>query len=323
MFIVAVVFLALPWIALLLRLYVRTFMIKSFGWDDGLMVASMLTFTVDCALVMVIGLQPKSLAFTELDRMTIQILISCNFYLATSILFKISLAVFFLRFLQERWQRLTIIISTTLYSVLGLGFIILLNRQCGDPSSMFSSQISNHCGPWRILRPLNYTYATLNAVTDWTFVLIPIFTIRNMNMPRRARISASILLALGAVSSIVSLVRMKYIEGLNVNVSLFPSPAIAVTSCIEMGLGMTAASAATLRPLFKTWMERAKSTLQRANGTLGETMRSAVPETEKETKVSQGTFASYGVGKGMLESFVEVEDRDGVVERRQGTGGLV
>ncbi|KAF4554224.1 Hypothetical protein D9617_5g071010 [Elsinoe fawcettii] len=318
MFIVALVFLVLPWIVTFLRLYVRIFMIKSFGWDDGLMVAAMCMFTVDAGLVMVIAMQPKVLAFTSLQTLTIQILVSCNFYLATSILFKLSLAVFFLRFLQEPWQRRTIIGCTALYTILGLAFIILLNRQCGDPSNFFSNQVSNHCGPWRILRPLNYTYATLNALTDWTFVLIPIFTIRTMNMPRRARVSASILLALGAVSSIVSVVRMKYIEGLNVNVHLFPSPAIGVTSCIEMGLGMTAASAATLRPLFKSMMERAKSTLNRAYATPGQTVESSGPTEKGTEKGTQGTFASYGVGKGVLESFVEVEERDGRVIVKEG-----
>ncbi|PSK51637.1 hypothetical protein B9Z65_2904 [Elsinoe australis] len=333
MFSVAVVFLSLPCIATLLRIYVRTFMVKSWGWDDILMIASMLTFTAESALVMSIALQPKNMTFPQLKVLTFEILISSNFYLVTSILFKLSLAIFFLRFLQEPWQRRTILTCTALYTTLGLAFIILLNLQCGNPKDLFSNTLTNHCGPWRILRPLNYTYATINALTDWTFALIPIYTIRHANMPRRARISASFLLGLGAVSSIVSIVRMKYIEGLNVNKNLFPSPAIGVTSCIEMGLGMTAASCATLRPLFRSCMERAKMTLQRTYGTdvagtEGRGTERGGTEKDKDKDGSrnggtQGTFASYGVGKGVMESFAEVEEEDGRREVRITGGDMV
>jgi hypothetical protein len=38
---VAVVFSALAWITVVLRLYTRTFVIRSFGWDDAMIIVTM------------------------------------------------------------------------------------------------------------------------------------------------------------------------------------------------------------------------------------------------------------------------------------------
>ncbi|PNS17612.1 hypothetical protein CAC42_3007 [Sphaceloma murrayae] len=212
LFIVACIFLALPWIAMGLRVYLG--------------------------------------------------LVSAALYIVTSILFKISLAIFVLRFLQQTWQRRLVIAATTISTVTGFGFFLLVLLQCGTPSSMLSNHLTDHCGPWHILQPINYLYAAIHTITDWIFALVPIAAVRSVNIPRRARISASLLLGLAAITPIASLVRMAFIEGLNVNKQLFPSPAIGITSVIELGLGMTAASCATLRPMFSCCLERAKHTVK-------------------------------------------------------------
>ncbi|PNS13816.1 hypothetical protein CAC42_1307 [Sphaceloma murrayae] len=316
MFVVSVVFLALSWIAMLLRIYVRTFMVKSWGWDDTLMVLSMLTFTVECGLTFVITTRPETLTFKQLEAVAIEILISSSMYLATSILFKLSLAIFFLRFLQDLWQRRVVIAGTILYSVFGITFIVLLNTQCGNPRTFFLNQISRHCGAWHIFRPLNYTYAATNALTDWIFALIPITMVRAMNIPLRARVSACFLLGLGVISSIVSLVRMKYIEGLDLNVQLFPSPAIGTTSCLELGLGLTAASCATLRPLFRCCVDRTQQSLQRTNRAAP--AQSEPTDMESKKDATQETFAKHGVSKGLMGDCVEVEEAEETLIVRRG-----
>lgn len=42
----------MAWIAVALRLYVRTFIVKAFGWDDGLMLFAQLMHTLNssCAI---------------------------------------------------------------------------------------------------------------------------------------------------------------------------------------------------------------------------------------------------------------------------------
>jgi hypothetical protein len=59
-----------------------------------------------------------------------------------------------------------------------------------------------------------YLYGALNVTADWTFVLIPICVLIDSDLDRRAKISVSIVMGLGAVGSISSIMRMVYLEGI-------------------------------------------------------------------------------------------------------------
>jgi hypothetical protein len=59
-----------------------------------------------------------------------------------------------------------------------------------------------------------YLYGALNVIADWTFVLIPICVLIDSDLDRRAKISVSIVMGLGAVGSISSIMRMVYLEGI-------------------------------------------------------------------------------------------------------------
>lgn len=72
-------------------------------------------------------------------------------------------------------------------------------------------------------------------------------------MPKATKLTAAFLLSLGALSSISSIVRIKYIPGLQPGVNfLHDSVSITLWSCVEVGLGIVAISLSTLRPLFKS-----------------------------------------------------------------------
>lgn len=48
---VCILFLALSWITMVLRLYVRTKMLNSLGWDDATMLIGSIAFTVNCGIL--------------------------------------------------------------------------------------------------------------------------------------------------------------------------------------------------------------------------------------------------------------------------------
>jgi hypothetical protein len=59
-----------------------------------------------------------------------------------------------------------------------------------------------------------YLYGAINIIADWTFVLIPISVLLDSNLDRRSKISVSVVMALGAVGSVSSIMRMVYLRGL-------------------------------------------------------------------------------------------------------------
>lgn len=123
-------------------------------------------------------------------------------------------------------------------------------------------------------------------------------------MPRQAKISVCCILALGALGSIASLVRIGYIDGLDAGDDIFLIQAIdiAVVSNIEMGIGILAASLATLRPLLRLIMEKTPrwgwSSQSQDSGAESPRLQvdpehgqAVLPMAQNE---QQGEFASYG-----------------------------
>jgi hypothetical protein len=182
-------------------------------------------------------------------------------YILTTVALKISLAIFFLKIVVRTWQRRVIWVVTAIYTVYAIAFAFVAVFQCGIPTNFLIKEAVGICIHDDVLQPLNYVHASLNAISDWTFACLPIFVLWNAQMPRSAKILAGFLLSLGAVGSIISLVRIIYIPGLKTGPTFFDNAInIGVFSLIEPALGLNATCLATLRPLFKDLASKVRNT---------------------------------------------------------------
>ena len=183
-------------------------------------------------------------------------------YILTTIIFKLSLAIFFLRVVNQKWQRQVILGSVIIYTLFGVSWLFVAVFQCGSPALYVQNEEAGKCLPFEtVLRPLNYIHGILNAVTDWIFAIIPIFVVRSAQMPKQAKITVCTILALGVLGSICSIVRLAYVDVIGVKLQdlLTSAPNYAIVSIVELGLGITAASMATLRPLFSSCLDKART----------------------------------------------------------------
>lgn len=79
-------------------------------------------------------------------------------------------------------------------------------------------------------------------------------------MPRVTKMWASVLILMGALGSVVSLIRIKTVHGLVPGHDFFKSSTeTTIWAIIEPGLGIAAASLATLRPILKQCIETTRS----------------------------------------------------------------
>lgn len=176
-------------------------------------------------------------------------------YLSTIVMIKISVALSFLRIVRAVWQRRLIQIATIIFAIYNIAFCFIAVFQCGNPANYVVQEAEGKCLDPKIVIPLNYVSAALNISTDWLFVAIPVMVVSKSKMPKVTKISAAILLSLGAVASICSIVRLKFIPGLKPGHEfLHSSVSVGIWSAIETGLGITAISLSTLRPLFKSFL---------------------------------------------------------------------
>ncbi|THY30216.1 hypothetical protein D6D01_03313 [Aureobasidium pullulans] len=263
---ISAVFLALSAITVILRVYVRGWMIRSFGWDDWLMMVTWALFAMTTSLLMSIALSeinPPGVADQDtVNRILTLVVCIFGLYILTTVIFKLSLAVFFLRVVNQRWQRQVIIGSVILYTLFGTAWLFVAIFQCGSPAKYVTNEAAGKCLPFKtVLRPLNYTHGVLNAVTDWIFAIIPIFVVRSAQMHRQQKITVCTILGLGVLGSICSIVRLAYVDvvGVKLEELLISAPNFAIVSIVELGLGITAACLATLRPLFAVWFDKART----------------------------------------------------------------
>ena len=176
---------------------------------------------------------------------------------------KASIAVMLLRLTIDRIHRTIIwatLITTEVYSTF---FFFLFVFQC-LPSSYFWNQYTGGEGsclePGIVVRS-TYGYSAIVCLTDWIFATLPFFLVWKLQMNRKTKISVALILAMGAIASTVTIIRIPYLHTLgNMPDFLYATTDVAIWSGVETGLGITAACLATLRPLFRGWLANTRLT---------------------------------------------------------------
>ncbi|KAG9858505.1 hypothetical protein KCU98_g461, partial [Aureobasidium melanogenum] len=294
---VSIAFLIPVWVSIVLRIYVRVCMAKAFGWDDGIMILAAMSFTSFAALLIVIAEYPYNKtvveAYTTSDFIGIwnvlgtaleYTLIYNSLYVLTTILFKISLAIFFLRIVVAKWQRRLIIIPTALFTAYSLAYMFITTFRCGSPREILLNTARGKCLPTSIVSPLLYVSGISNALMDVMFACLPTFVLWHSQMPKKTKISCCILLSMGGLGCVASIIRIAFLSGVSDQAHYF-SNAIntGLVSIVEPGLAITAASLGTLRPLFQLVAEKtslaswqSSNSKYAASESIGHPVRSAI-----------------------------------------------
>ncbi|KAF1914734.1 hypothetical protein BDU57DRAFT_453760 [Ampelomyces quisqualis] len=175
-------------------------------------------FTFYCAFIFVITLRAHQMKLSspnDIRTSLAYVQLSEVFYILTTTMFKISLGLFFLRVLTERWQRLLFYVLLMISTAYGLVYVLTSIFACGDPAKIADTLLgSEKCLPAALTLITGYIYGALNVIADWIFVLIPICVLVDSDLDRRSKISVSIVMAFGAVGSVSSIMRMVYLKGL-------------------------------------------------------------------------------------------------------------
>jgi len=210
-------------------------------------------------------------------------------YLFDQIAVKLALATFFLRIVNEQWQRRVIQISTTIYTLYAVGYSIFAIFHCGKPSAHHFQEGPRTCVPWHVIGTLNYIGAVNNCILDLILIAMPIHTVLRVQMNARAKLSVCGLILLGLVGTVISIARIPLVPGLRLTGSLDNFRIIvpiALCSLSESGIGIITMSLAALRPLFMKAKDAYATGSRRqttANGSMG---RSAVMSVNKSVAVA-------------------------------------
>lgn len=122
--------------------------------------------------------------------------------------------------------------------------------QCAPVQKNWYVNMPGTCQPRATQTALSYLVAAISILTDWTFALLPILLLWNVQMKPGVKVSVILLLSLGVFASVAPIVRLKYLLGLNDLSHFFEklSPILAWAAA-EANIGMFIANLPACRPL--------------------------------------------------------------------------
>ncbi|KAJ4989717.1 integral membrane protein [Stagonosporopsis vannaccii] len=260
---VATLFFFLCWLSVSLRFYVRGKMMQTWGLDDTTCSRMQAIFTVYLCFQTTAAVYGTGRHRWELDdqhaRIALLFWYLCELlYILANCTLKFSIGYFYLRVAVQRWHVWTIKVlmaGTILFSIV---YFFLVMFQCIPVSEFWNNHpSSDRCLPAGPTKGITYALGAVNAAADWILGTLPFFIVWDLQMKRKMKILVASILAFAAIGSTATIVRMFYIHTLtNGTDFLYATTDVAIWSTVEPGIGITASSIATLRPLIRHLMWR-------------------------------------------------------------------
>ncbi|KAJ5495147.1 hypothetical protein N7539_000263 [Penicillium diatomitis] len=261
---VAAVFMPIATIAVILRCYVRGWIVKGFGWDDSAMVFAAITYIMFCACMIGGTIHGTGYKLDHLDPWEAVTAMKywwlCEVaYCFASIGCKVSVSVFLLRITVKKSHIWTLYSVMFLTCLAGLIFFFLMLLQCRPVSYFWTRKandpnIQGSCIDINIIIIMTYIYSGFAALCDFTVGILPIFLVSKLHMKREAKLAVIGILSMACIASSAVIVRIPFVQTFGDPDFLYATYQIAIWSNIEAGLGITAGSLATLRPLLRKWL---------------------------------------------------------------------
>ncbi|KAI1337689.1 hypothetical protein F5Y15DRAFT_389960 [Xylariaceae sp. FL0016] len=314
---VTISLLVLSWISVGLRAYTASVILKRFNSEDWLAALTLLCYSTYSALLLFgvhFGLgahvvdvslenRPKALFFKWAGQWA---------YIVNAGLVKCIAGLLLLRLCTgHRWQRIairSILVVSVLFNTFYVFFAIF---QC-RPAEFYwhrydsLSDITGKCNNKTFATIPNYLAFIISIISDWTLALIPISMVWNANLERRIKISVSCVLALGSIASLATIVRIPFARQLLSNPDyLYNFTDFAIWSTVELGLGLTASSLATLKPLFRKCRSKRKNNSKGKGRSRGSRFnrRSVFQCPRRSRNAPHGVRSVSGAGAANVEIF--------------------
>ncbi|KAI0489666.1 hypothetical protein F4859DRAFT_161020 [Xylaria cf. heliscus] len=247
----AVLFLVLNTIVVFARVYVRTRVVRSFGWDDFVLCLTYVGFVISIGLgfaAMHYGyaaddVQPwynkeKATMFTYGNQTTLYI---------SAGLVKLAVALVLLRIAVGKGIRWLLIGSIVVVGIWTIITVVFASGICATGGT------SNWAGSEKCTQ-VGYFRTASNIFIDYFYALLPIWILRGSQMKTRLKLVALFLLGLGIFASsativkLVIIIRLPYAKGAEADGLHYD---LLLWADIELGIAILAASAAALRPLLR------------------------------------------------------------------------
>ncbi|KAL5606149.1 hypothetical protein BROUX41_006083 [Berkeleyomyces rouxiae] len=272
LFTVTVVLLAISWVSILLRTYVRLFLTRSFLLDDWFMLAAQCVYTTSSIFIIVgtrygIGKHNVALEMGDMTKALMYQVLTTETYVLNMMLLKFSIGIFLLRLSMRKiythiiWVSLVVV---TIWSVVILFWNIL---QCDPIESQWDITIEDRkCVPSNQVLNAAYSVSVMTIVTDWLYAILPVPMLWDVKMNTQTKITVIVVLGLGVFASIATIIRFQYLVTINDQDDvLYAATNALVWTMVEPAVATTASCLSTIRPLLRKLKIRGFETTEGAS----------------------------------------------------------
>ncbi|KAE8334515.1 hypothetical protein BDV24DRAFT_170105 [Aspergillus arachidicola] len=251
-------------VAVALRYCVRLCLVKAFGWDDGIMVFAMMLNTLFAVCGMVRSQRGMGRKYQDIDSLhTVRTALlwwwlGQTTYVLTCTMAKISIALSLLRLTVRPFDSMLMYIVIGVSGVVGTVFWLILTLQCTPVSEFWERRRNDTCSKGDQVVIMSYVYSVVACMCDFAIGIFPIFLLKDLQMNQRKKCLLAGILTVGCIASAAVLARIPFLQEYNRGDFLYATSDISIWSNVEAGLGITAGSLITLRPLFR-WLSRGNS----------------------------------------------------------------
>ncbi|KUJ15064.1 uncharacterized protein LY89DRAFT_686622 [Mollisia scopiformis] len=241
-----------------LRLYVRCRLVRIFGADDIFLLATMTCFTMYTfsglfSIRYGIGSNPHEVDNNKTLSAALEWWFLAElFSVLAAALLRISASLHMRKLAEtdaQQWLILFIGTGTTVYSTC---FFLLQLFQCTPIHFFWTGWLGaeGRCMDQQSLAKMEYVFTVFGVLTDLALAVVPIWLLWTTDLSRKSRSRIRALVLVGLCAGAAALIRLPATQLLpTTDDFFFDCVPVAVSSILEIGMGMIALSAAAYRPI--------------------------------------------------------------------------
>ncbi|KAM5453920.1 hypothetical protein MaudCBS49596_002545 [Microsporum audouinii] len=298
--ILTAIFAPLTFAVVLVRVFTRLHLSKSFGSDDIFIVAASIP-AIACGVITVLGAEKFGWNRHVWDVPLNELVLSLKLTLALEALFaigssltKLSLLCFTRKITAGtnsvvlRWL---VIVNMAIVALEMIIFCIVVVFNCRPISAYWTLSTK----PQKCINETAHLLAggIVNTLTDFCVVILPIPTVMALKLPNRQRLVLVLLFGAGFAVCIAGSVRVYYVYKMNTTYDkTWAAYPVWISGTIEMYLGVFAASLASLKPFFVRYLPTILGTFT--------SQRDAVSSVFASSRARQADSRSTGQSKNAI-----------------------
>ncbi|KAJ5811030.1 hypothetical protein N7447_010546 [Penicillium robsamsonii] len=257
----------IPLIFVLMRLYVRVYMRRVFGWDDAIVIVAlgcMIAYAAVCHVAANLGLGQHVEVVQKNPDNFIQLALLCTISeclaIMTCTIGKTSFAVTLLRIVVQRWMVIVLWFVIVTMNVLNILTAISAFMQCKDPRHLWDPTIPSECWPSYVFTNLSLFVGAYSAAQDFVLALLPWTIVWNLQMRKKEKFGVAVAMSLGIFAGAAAIVKTIHLMALSDKADFtWELAPLLVWAAVEDGLAIAAASIPALKPLLTKIFPRTAS----------------------------------------------------------------